>query len=169
MPAARGSGQPLSAKTWMFPIYMITALITSQEWIIPQIRPICTCRTSAYPALRTSGHYRNWKNLSGRQLHFGHAWLERIRRTRELQVERKTLWKKLISDPRTLRSQAKPFSVLTIINNNTDDMKDVKMLESRNHLIAVDHQLMQVKVRWQMSDYVIMWLLLCFYNEEVEI
>lgn len=40
----------------------------------------------------------------------------------------------------------KSLSILNISNNNIDDIKDLEMLENLNHLIAVDNQLVHVKV-----------------------
>lgn len=42
----------------------------------------------------------------------------------------------------------KSLSILNISNNNIDDIKDLEMLENLNHLIAVDNQLVHVKVMW---------------------
>ncbi|KAJ8797035.1 hypothetical protein J1605_001845 [Eschrichtius robustus] len=95
---------------------------------------------------------------------------------RELHVEsqRLPLGEKLLFDPRTLHSLAvrphlsiltknivintynekrklpflqKSLSILNISNNNIDDIRDLEILENLNQLIAVDNQLLHVKVR----------------------
>ncbi|XP_054102286.1 protein phosphatase 1 regulatory subunit 42 isoform X1 [Callithrix jacchus] len=76
--------------------------------------------------------------------------LEGLGELRELHVESQRLppGEKLLFDPRTLHSLAKSLSILNISNNNIDDIKDLEILENLNQLIAVDNQLLHVKVQW---------------------
>lgn len=62
---------------------------------------------------------------------------------------RASLMRKVSLRPKGFHSLTKSFSALNIRNNNMDDIKD---LENLSHLIAVDSQLVHVKVRREKSD-----------------
>ncbi|NXX54113.1 PPR42 phosphatase, partial [Scopus umbretta] len=73
--------------------------------------------------------------------------LDKLEEIRELHVESQhlPLGKKLLFDPRSLRSLAKSLSVLNISNNNIDELEELAVLENLSYLIAVDNQLQHMK------------------------
>ncbi|NXL87681.1 PPR42 phosphatase, partial [Alectura lathami] len=73
--------------------------------------------------------------------------LDELKEIRELHVEnqRLPLGKKLLFDPRSLRSLAKSLSVLNISNNSIDGLEELAVLENLCHLRAADNQLQHMK------------------------
>ncbi|XP_064301506.1 protein phosphatase 1 regulatory subunit 42 [Phalacrocorax carbo] len=73
--------------------------------------------------------------------------LDKLEEIRELHIESQHLppGKKLLFDPRSLRSLAKSLSVLNISNNNIDELEELAVLENLAYLRAVDNQLQHMK------------------------
>nr|XP_033791031.1 protein phosphatase 1 regulatory subunit 42 isoform X2 [Geotrypetes seraphini] len=69
--------------------------------------------------------------------------LEGLEVLRELHVDSQRLpsGEKLLFDPRTLQSLAKSLLVLTISNNNIDELRELAILENLTQLEAVDNKL----------------------------
>ncbi|XP_029447277.1 LOW QUALITY PROTEIN: protein phosphatase 1 regulatory subunit 42 [Rhinatrema bivittatum] len=69
--------------------------------------------------------------------------LEGLEELRELHIDSQRLHpgEKLLFDPRTLQSVAKSLSVLTISNNNIDELTELAVLENITQLVAVDNQI----------------------------
>ncbi|OXB55152.1 hypothetical protein ASZ78_001383 [Callipepla squamata] len=73
--------------------------------------------------------------------------LDQLKEIRELHIESQhlPLGKKLLFDPRSLRSLAKSLTVLNISNNNIDELEELAVLENLSHLRAADNQLQHMK------------------------
>ncbi|XP_030046027.1 protein phosphatase 1 regulatory subunit 42 isoform X2 [Microcaecilia unicolor] len=73
--------------------------------------------------------------------------LEGLEELRELHVDSQRLppGEKLLFDPRTLQSLAKSLLVLTISNNNIDELGELAILENLTQLEAVDNQLKYIE------------------------